>query len=233
MEVRKQTVAQQRVRVDQGLRAYMVRVYGVMALGLALSGVIAFATASSPAVLNAIFGTGLRWFVMFAPLFMVMALAGMLHRMSSAVATACFVGYASLMGVSLSTIFLVYTHGSIASTFGVSAAVFASMGVYGYTTKRDLTSMGSFLIMGVWGLIIASLVNLFLKNSMMDWMLSVVTVGIFTGLTAYDTQKIRMIYNAADSTNVLGKKVVMGALCLYLDFVNIFLSLLRLFGDRK
>lgn len=233
MEIRGQAVASQRVHVDQGLRAYMAKVYGVMALGLALSGVVAFATASSPAMLNAIFGTGLRWVVALAPFLMVMVLAGTLHRMSSTAATACFVGYAGLMGLSLSTIFLVYTRGSIVSIFGVSAAVFASMGLLGYTTKRDLTSMGSFLLMGVWGLIIASFVNLFLRNSMMDWMLSIVTVGIFTGLTAYDTQKIRMIYNAADSADKIGKKVVLGALNLYLDFVNIFLSLLRLFGDRR
>lgn len=233
MEVGRQTVTSQRIHVDQGLRAYVAKVYGVMGLGLALSALVAFATASSPTMLNAIFGTGLRWIVPLAPLLVVMILAGALPRMSSATATLCFVGYSGLMGLSLSTIFLGYGYGSIASTFGVATVLFASMGIFGYTTKRDLTSMGSFLIMGVWGLIIASLINLFLRNPTMNWMLSIVTVGIFTGLTAYDTQKIRMIYNAADSADMMGKKVVLGALNLYLDFVNIFLSLLHLFGERK
>lgn len=233
MSIQEQTIVRHGMRVDLGLRDFMVKVYGFMGLGLALSAIVAFGTASSPAMMRAIFGTPLQWVVLFAPLVMALLLRGRLHRISGLAAASLFVGYSGMMGLSLAWIFSVYTGSSIASVFGVSAAVFLSMGIYGYATKRDLTSMGSFLIMGVWGLIIASLVNLFLRNPMTDLMLSAVAVLIFTGLTAYDTQEIRLAYNAADGNEVSIKKAVLGALELYIDFINIFLNLLRLFGDRK
>jgi FtsH-binding integral membrane protein len=173
------------------------------------------------------------WVLILAPLGLVFFLSFRINRLELGTARALFFLYAGLLGVSLATIFMVYTHGSIARVFFISAASFGALSLWGYTTQRDLTGMGSFLIMGLFGLIIAMLVNIFLKSSALDWALSVVGVLIFAGLTAWDTQKIKEYYDPMDDGTVAGRKVVMGALALYLDFINLFLMLLRLFGDRR
>ena len=173
------------------------------------------------------------WVLILAPLGLVFFLSFRINRLEASTARALFFLYAGLLGVSLATIFMVYTHGSIARVFFISAAAFGALSLWGYTTQRDLTGMGSFLIMGLFGLIIASVVNLFLKSSGLDWALSVMGVLIFAGLTAWDTQKIKEYYDPMDDGTVAGRKVVMGALALYLDFINLFLMLLRLMGDRR
>lgn len=218
--------------MDVGLREYMLRVYNHMAAGLGVTGLVAMLTASSPAMMEMIFGTPLRWVVMLAPLAFVIYFSVRVSRMSEASAKACFYGYAALMGVSLSTIFLVYTGASVARAFFVTASVFGAMSLYGYTTKRDLTGIGSFLFMGLIGIIIASLVNLFLQSSGLQFAVSVLSVIIFTGLTAWDTQKIKQVYYSVGADQ-LGKAAIMGALNLYLDFINLMVSLLQLFGDRR
>ena len=219
--------------IDEGLRAYMLRVYNYMVSGLALTGVVAFGVASTPVLFNAIFGTPLAWVVMLAPLGVVFYLSARMHKMSFAAAQGWFWVFAGLMGVSLATIFVAYTGTSIARVFFITAGTFAGMSLYGYTTKRDLTGLGSFLFMGLIGIIIASLVNLFLASSALHFAISVIGVLIFVGLTAYDTQKIKEMYAESDGTETMGKKAVMGALRLYLDFINLFLMLLRLFGSRN
>lgn len=223
--------------IDEGLRAYMLKVYNLMALGLAMTGVAAFATyqlaISSPAFAQAIYASPLRWVVMFAPLAMVFFLSFRIEKMSVPAAQLTFWIYSAIMGVSLSSIFLVYTGGSIVQTFFVTAASFGALSLYGYTTKRNLSAMGSFMIMGLFGLIIASLVNLFLASSALDFAISVLGVFIFAGLTAWDTQRIKESYFEADSVETAGRKAIMGALSLYLDFVNMFLFLLRFLGNRE
>lgn len=227
--------------IDQGLRSYMLRVYNYMTAGLAITGVAAYGTfqAAVDATGNltpfgvTLFTSPLKWAVIFAPFILVLVLSFGVHRMSAAAAQGLFWVYAALMGVSLSSIGLIYTATSITQVFFISAATFGAVSLWGYTTKRDLTGMGSFLFMGLIGLIIASLVNLFLQSSAMAFALSVVGVLVFTGLTAYDTQKIKEMYYEADDTATMGRKAVMGALTLYLDFINLFLSLLRLFGERR
>lgn len=223
--------------IDEGLRAYMLKVYNLMAMGLALTGVAAYATyqlaVSSPAFAQAIYGSPLRWVVMLAPLAMVFFLSFRIHKMSVSTAQMTFWAYSAIMGVSLSSIFLIYTGGSIVQTFFVTAASFGALSLYGYTTKRNLSAMGSFLIMGLFGLIIASLVNLFLASSALDFAISVIGVFLFAGLTAWDTQQIKESYFEADSAETAGRKAIMGALSLYLDFVNMFLFLLRFLGNRE
>ena len=219
--------------VDAGLRSYMIKVYSYMAMGLGLTGLVAFVTASSPAFFQAIFGTPLMWLVMLAPLGIVFFLSARIGTLSLSAAQTTFWIYAGVMGLSLSSIFYVYTGQSIARLFFVSASVFGAMSLYGYTTKKDLTSMGSFLYMGLIGLVVASIVNLFLQSTALQLMLSYVGVLVFTGLTAYDTQVIKELYFEADSTEVAGKKAILGALNLYMDFINLFLALLRIFGDRR
>ncbi|MBY0462355.1 MAG: Bax inhibitor-1/YccA family protein [Alphaproteobacteria bacterium] len=219
--------------IDVGLRNYMVRVYGYMAMGLGLTGLVAFFAASSPALMMAIFTSPLKWVVMLAPFGMVMFLSARIGSMSFSAAQMSFWVYAGLMGLSLSSIFLVFTGQSIAQLFFVSASVFGAMSLYGYTTRKDLTALGSFLLMGVMGIVVASLVNLFLQSSAMQMMISVIGVLVFTGLTAYDTQQIKESYFEADGHELAGKKAILGALQLYLDFVNLFISLLYLFGDRR
>lgn len=219
--------------LDMGLRAYMLKIYNYMAIGLALTGVVAMLTASSPTMLNAIFGTPLKWVVMFAPLGFVLFLSFRIQAMSAATAQAVFWLYAAAMGLSLSSIFLVYTGASIAKVFFVSAGTFAGMSLYGYTTKRDLSAMGSFLFMGLIGVLLASVVNLFLQSSGLEFVISVLGVLIFVGLTAYDTQKIKSMYLEEDHQEVASKKAIMGALTLYLDFINLFIYLLRFLGDRR
>src|SRR6185295_6906949 len=173
------------------------------------------------------------WVALFAPLGLVLLLGFRLRQMSFSAVQTTFWVYAALMGIGLTPILLLYTGASVAQVFFVTSATFGAMSLWGYTTKRDLTGFGSFLFMGLIGIIIASLVNLFLQSGMMSWVISVLGVVIFTGLTAYDTQKIKEMYYVGDDGTIAGKKAIMGALSLYLDFINLFLMLLRLFGDRR
>lgn len=224
----------QAVGFDQGLRAHMLKVYNYMAAALALTGGVALLVASVPALMQAIFGTPLAFVVMFAPLGFVLALSFGINKMSAATAQIVFWAYSATMGLSLATIFAVYTGESIARAFFVTAGLFGSMSLYGYTTKRDLSAMGSFLFMGLLGIIIASLVNLFLKSTGMQFAISVLSVLIFTGLTAYDTQRIKDVYySVVGQGEAVGKAAIMGALSLYLDFINLFMQMLRFFGDRR
>jgi FtsH-binding integral membrane protein len=222
-----------RAEIDQGLRAYMLKVYTWMALGLALTGAVAFAASSSTELMRTIYTTPLKWVVILAPLAVVFFFSFRIHKMSAATAQGVFWLYAALNGLAFSYIFLAYTGTSIAKVFFISAATFGAMSLYGYTTKADLSRFGSFLFMGLIGIIIAMLVNIFLQSSALGFAISVIGVLIFVGLTAYDTQKIKEMYDAGDDGEVLAKKGIMGALSLYLDFLNIFLFLLQLFGDRR
>ena len=227
------TRATDRAVMDEGLRSYMLRVYNYMASGLALTGVVAYIVANTPFLLNAIFGTPLMWVVMLAPLGMVLYLGAKIRTMSVGGAQTAFWIFATLMGMSLASIFVIYTQTSIARVFFITASVFGAMSLYGYTTKRDLTGMGSFLFMGLIGVIIASVVNIFLASSALMFAISVIGVLVFVGLTAYDTQNIKNMYAESDSSAVTSKKAIMGALKLYLDFINLFIMMLRLFGSRN
>jgi len=219
--------------VDAGLRQYMLGVYNYMASGLALTGIVALLLSSSPEAMAAIFGTPLKWVIMLAPLGLVFFLGARLGQMQVSTARTLFWVYAGLMGASLSSIFLIYTGQSVAQVFFITAAAFGSLSLYGYTTKRNLSAFGSFLVMGLFGLIIASVVNMFLHSSAMAFVISAAGVLIFSGLTAWDTQQIRDMYWQGDSSDVAGKKSIMGALMLYMDFVNLFLMLLQFFGVRR
>jgi hypothetical protein len=232
------------VGVDEGLRQYMLKVYNWMALGLALTGAVAFAVISVPALQDLFFQyadgtrgrvtlTVLGWVALFAPLALVFFFSFRIQSMSAATAQGVFWLYAGLMGLSLAPVVAVYTGESLAKVFFISAATFGAMSLWGYTTKRDLTGMGNFLLMGLIGIIIAMVVNIFLKSSALGFAVSVLGVLIFVGLTAYDTQKIKNMYDSADDHEVMTKKGIMGALSLYLDFVNIFMFLLQLFGARR
>jgi uncharacterized protein len=226
--------------IDEGLRAYMLRVYNLMALGLAITGVVAygaFTLAVQDNQLTAfgqmLFTSPLKWVVMLAPLGMVFFLSARVHTMSVAGAQMAFWIFAGLMGLSLSSIFLVFTGASITQTFFVTAAAFGALSLYGYTTKRDLTAMGSFLVMGVFGLILAMIVNIFMQSSALQFAISAIGVLIFSGLTAYDTQRIKEMYFEGDDVMVSGRKAIMGALQLYLDFINLFTFLLQFLGNRN
>ncbi len=219
--------------IDEGLRSYMLRVYNYMASGLALTGLVAYMVANTPVLMNAIFGTPLFWVVLLAPLGMVMFLGAKIRTMSVGAAQTTFWVFAILMGMSLASIFVVYTQTSIARVFFITSGVFGAMSLYGYTTKRDLTGWGSFLFMGLIGVIIASVVNIFLASSALMFAISVIGVLVFVGLTAYDTQNIKNMYAESDSSAVSSKKAIMGALRLYLDFINLFIMLLHLFGNRN
>jgi uncharacterized protein len=227
--------------IDQGLRAHMLRVYNYMAIGLVVTGVTAYLVASTSLgdlfftqTATGGFGmTGLGWVAFIAPIALVFVLSFGIQRMSVGTAQLVFWVYAALMGISLATIFFTYTMTSITQVFFVSAATFGAMSLWGYTTKRDLTGMGSFLFMGLIGIIIASIVNIFIGSSALGFAISIIGVLVFVGLTAYDTQKIKEMYYAGDDGTVAGRKAIMGALSLYLDFINLFLMLLRLFGDRR
>ncbi len=232
--------------IDQGLRNYMLKVYNYMGSALLLTGFIALFTFKLAAVTgpngeligltslgNSLYNSGLAWIVMLAPLGVVFYMSFGIAKMSASKAQTVFWIFASLMGLSLSSIFIAYTGASITRVFFITAGTFGAMSIYGYTTKRDLTKLGSFLMMGLIGIIIASLVNIFMKSSMMYFVISILGVLIFVGLTAYDTQKIKNMYLASDSGELIGKKAVMGALTLYLDFINLFIMLLRLFGQRR
>jgi FtsH-binding integral membrane protein len=218
--------------IDLGLRQYMLRVYNFMAGGLTVTGLVAYVAAAT-GFYQQIAGTPLIWLVMLAPLGAVLFLSFRIERMSVAAAQATFWGYAALMGLSLAGIFLVFTQTSIARVFFISAATFAAMSLYGYSTRRDLTQFGSFLFMGLIGIVLAGLVNLFLASSALQFAISVIGVLLFTGLTAYDTQRIKETYFAGDASEVMAKKAVMGALTLYLDFINLFVMLLQLLGQRR
>lgn len=219
---------------DEGLRAYMLRVYNYMGGALALSGAVAMLTASSEAMLQAIFGTPLAWVVMLAPLGFVIFLSARVHKMSVSAAQTTFWIYAALMGLSLASIFVMYTGASIARVFFITASVFGAMSLYGYTTKRDLTGMGSFLLMGLIGVIIASLVNIFLKSDALHFALSIIGTLIFVGLTAWDTQRIKATYyQLGGSGEALAKTAIMGALSLYLDFINLLIHMLHFLGERR
>jgi FtsH-binding integral membrane protein len=232
--------------VDAGLRAYMISVYNYMAAAVALTGVVAWFTFQAAVVTDAAGTiTGLTPFgqAIFSGPMMIVLLLGTLglvffisfriQKLQFTTALTLFMVYAALLGAALSSVFLAYTGASITRVFFISAASFGALSLWGYTTQRDLSGMGSFLIMGLFGIIIASLVNLFMKSSGLDWAISVIGVGVFAGLTAYDTQRIKEMYSSMDDRNVLGRKAVMGALSLYLDFINLFMMLLRLVGDRR
>jgi FtsH-binding integral membrane protein len=219
-------------RYDEGLRKHMLSIYNYMASAVLLTGIVALVSASSGLTL-AIAGTPLMWVVMLAPLAFVLAMSFGLNKMSKSTLNILFWAYATVMGLSLSTIFLVYTGESIAVTFFATAGAFAGLSLFGYTTKKDLSGFGSFLIMGVVGLIIAGLVNLFLQSSAMSFVISGIGVLIFAGLTAYDTQRLKEEYVHLRGTEYIGKAVIMGALNLYLDFINMFTSLLRFLGNRE
>jgi FtsH-binding integral membrane protein len=221
--------------IDEGLRAHMSRVYGIMGMGMATTGVVAYFTGQNEALLQTLFTGYMRWIVMFAPLVMVFVLSGMINRMSENAARLAFIAFSGLMGLSISWIFAVYTGVSITQTFFTTAIAFGGLSLYGYTTKRDISGWGSFLIMGVIGLIVASILNIWLASSAMTFAISVLGLLIFAGLTAYDTQKIKNTYLQmahAGNTEWLGKAAIMGALNLYLDFLNMFMFLLHFMGGQ-
>lgn len=243
------TAARTQAEIDQGLRAYMLRVYNYMTLGLAITGaaalgiyMLAVSDVATPYQFAGIyltefgatlFGSPLRYVVMFAPLAAVLFLSFRVDRLSVGAAQTIFWVYAALVGVSLASIFLVYTHESIVRVFFITAAAFGGLSLYGYTTSRSLSGLGSFLIMGLIGVLVAMVVNIFLASSMLQFIISVAGVLVFAGLTAYDTQRIKEMYFAGDDDVVAGRKAIMGALTLYLDFINMFIMLLQLFGNRN
>lgn len=232
---------------DEGLRAYMNRVYGLMSVAMLITAAAAWAISGLAVTTTAdgarqvtelgrlIYGTPLKWLIMFAPLLVVFGFGAALNRLSTSAATTLFYFFAALMGLSISSIFLVYTPYSIVSTFLVTAIAFAGLSLYGYTTKRDLSGMGTFLMMGLIGLIVAMIVNIFLQSSAMQFAISVIGVLIFAGLTAFDTQNIKNTYLqlAHSDRDFLGKSAIMGALQLYLDFLNLFMFLLQFMGNRE
>jgi len=220
------------VGVDVGLRDYMLRVYNFMAGGLAITGVVAYFAAAS-GFYASIVGTPIYWVVVLAPLALVLLLSFRIQSMSLGAAQLTFWAYAALVGLSLSGLFLVYTGESIARVFFITAATFAAMSIYGYTTRSDLSRFGSFLFMGLIGIVIAGLVNLFMHSAALQFAISMIGVVVFVGLTAWDTQRIKEMYWEGDADVVAGKKAIMGALALYLDFINLFIMLMQLMGNRR
>jgi len=216
---------------DAGLRSYMLSVYNYMASAVLLTGIVALLFAGSGYAAQ-VLSTPLRWVIMLAPLGFVMALSFGINKMSTATAQAVFWAFAVVMGLSMSSILLVFTGESVATAFFATAAAFAGLSLYGYTTKRDLSGFGTFLIMGVVGLLVASLLNLWLQSSAMNLAISAIGVLLFAGLTAYDTQRIKSMYAYVAGTDMVGKAVIMGALSLYLDFINMFQFLLSFLGQR-
>ena len=232
--------------IDEGLRAYMLKVYNYMTTGLLLTGLIAYFFGKASVVTNdagqivaftqlgvTLFGSPLKWIVMLAPLGFVFYLSARINKMSVSSAQITFWIFSAIMGLSLASLFIQFTGASIARVFFITSGTFAAMSLYGYTTKRDLTKFGGFLFMGLIGIIIASLVNLFFQSSALQFAISIIGVLVFVGLTAYDTQSIKNMYYAGDSENTGSKKALMGALRLYLDFINLFILLLQLFGQRR
>ncbi|RUX48447.1 MAG: Bax inhibitor-1/YccA family protein [Mesorhizobium sp.] len=218
---------------DEGLRQHMLRVYNYMGLGLVVTGAIAFAVASTPALYVPIFSSPLKWVVMLAPLAFVLLFSFRMQTMSAASAQAMFWAFCAVMGLSLASVFLVFTGTSIARTFFIAASMFGATSLYGYTTKRDLTQFSSFLIMGLIGVVIASLVNLFLGSTALQFAISVIGIAVFIGLTAWDTQTIKEQYAENFDAESRQKLAVFGAFSLYLNFVNIFQLLLNFTGERE
>lgn len=218
---------------DEGLRRYMLGIYRNMGIGLALTGLVALGVASTPALVALIFGTPLKWVAMFAPLAFVMFFSFRIDRMTTSGARTAFFAFAAVMGVSMASIFLVFTGTSIAQAFFTAAALFAGMSLWGYTTGRDLTKMSTFLMVGLIGVIGASLVNLFIGSSVLQTVVSVAGVVVFTGLTAWDTQRLKSEYFAYAGTQAAEKLAIMGALSLYLNVINLFQLLLGLMGQRE
>lgn len=230
--------------IDQGLRSYMIKVFNYMGMGLLLTSAVAWLFANNESLLQLLYNidmqqhsismSGLGWIVAFAPLIMIFAFNYVVQNKSLGAVQAMFWTFSAVMGASLSSIFLLYTAASMTRVFLITAATFGAMSIYGYTTKRDLTKLGSFLFMGLIGLIIASIVNIFLKSPAVYWALSYIGVAIFVGLTAFDAQRIKETYYAIrNSEEMAGKMAVSGALSLYLDFINLFMYLLRIMGDRR
>lgn len=242
MENKAYSQARSTVSVDEGLRSYMIKVYNFMAAGLCLTALSAYIIANT-SLLGLFFNinaagqvtgmSGFGWLMLIAPLIMVFAFQWVVSRGTASQVQLLFWSYAAVMGMSLTPIMLAYTGASIARVFLITAGTFGAMSLYGYTTKRDLTAMGSFLYMGLWGIIIAMVVNIFMKSAGVDYAVSILAVGIFVGLTAYDTQRIRSMYFSADSEETIAKKALVGALGLYLDFINLFIYLMRFMGDRR
>ena len=229
---RSTTVGVGEAAFDAGLRSYMLSVYNYMASGVLLTGIVALLFANSGLAAQVLV-TPLRWLIILAPLAFVMVLSFGINRLSTAAAQALFWAFAVAMGLSMSSIFLVYTGTSIAQTFFATAAAFAGLSLFGYTTKKDLSGLGTFLIMGVVGLLVAMLINIFLQSTVMQLAISAIGVLLFAALTAYDTQKIKSMYFYVQGTDFAGKSVVMAALTLYLDFINMFTFLLQFMGDRR
>ena len=228
------TTAPRAEAYDAGLRSYMLSVYNYMASGVLLTGIVAMLFAQSGLAYQVLAGPGiLKWVIMFAPLIFVMVLSFGINRLSTVAAQGIYWAYAAVMGLSMASIFLVFTGTSIAQTFFATAAAFAGLSLYGYTTKKDLSGFGTFLIMGVIGLMVAMRINIFMQSTVLDLAISAIGVLIFAGLTAYDTQKIKSVYAYVAGTEMVGKSVVMGALSLYLDFINMFMFLLRFMGNRE
>jgi FtsH-binding integral membrane protein len=221
------------VEIDQALRAYMLKVYNIMASGLLLSGIVAVVVAMSPTLTAGIWASPLRWVVLFAPLGILMWMSFGVNKMSAGTLSTLYWVFTALMGLSLSSLFIVYTGGSVAKVFFITAATFGSASLYGYLTKRDMSGMGTFLFMGLIGLIIAGLVNLFLQSPMMHFVISAIAVLVFTGLTAYDTQRIKSDFYEGHSEEVLQKGATMAAVSLYLNFVNLFQALMSILGNRE
>jgi uncharacterized protein len=224
-------VARGAVALDAGLRNYMLRIYNYMAAGVGLTALVAWLTyrLTGPALLQ----SPLMWIFILAPLALVFFISSRINTLSVTTARALFFVYAALVGVSLSTLLHIYTSSSITRVFFISAATFGALSIFGYTTRRDLSGFGTFLFMGLIGIIIASLVNLFLRSTELDWLISIVGVGVFAGLTAYDTQRIKAMYDGTDDEVSAGRKAVIAALSLYLNFINLFMMMLRLAGNRR
>lgn len=221
------------VEIDAGLRQFLLSVYNYMGAGLVLTGVVAYGAAETGLYASLVQTPLLFWVIVLAPLALVFLLSFRIEKMGLGAAQTAFWTYAGLVGLSLAGIFLMYTGVSIARTFFITAATFLAMSLYGYTTRADLARFGSFLMMGLFGIIIAGVVNLFLASSALQLAISVIGVIVFVGLTAYDTQRIKEIYLVSDNSAVAGKKAIMGALALYLDFLNLFILLLQLTGNRR
>lgn len=219
------------IAMDAGLRDYMLRIYNYMASGVGLTALVAWLTyqLTGPALLE----NPLMWIFILAPLALVFFISSRINTLSATTAQWLFFVYAALVGVSLSILLHIYTSSSITRVFFIAAATFGALSIFGYTTRRDLSGLGTFLFMGLIGIIIASLVNLFLQSTGLDWLISIAGVGVFAGLTAYDTQRIKAMYDSTDDETSAGRKVVIAALSLYLNFINLFVMMLRLAGNRR
>lgn len=219
------------IALDAGLRSYMLRVYNHMAAGVGLTALVAWLTYQliGPALLK----SPLMWVFILAPLALVFFISARINTLPVTTARSLFFLYAALVGVSLSILFHIYTRSSITRVFFIVAAMFGVLSIFGYTTRRDLSGLGTFLFMGLIGIIIAVLVNLFLRSTELDWLISIIGVGVFAGLTAYDTQRIKAMYDGADDEVSAGRKAVISALSLYLNFINLFMMMLRLAGGRR